>query len=726
MKNQKANFLISEKSPYLLQHAYNPVNWFPWADNAFQKAKKEDKPVFLSIGYSTCHWCHVMETESFEDQEVAKLLNSIFIPIKVDREERPDIDKVYMDFCQMLTGSGGWPLTIIMTPDKKPFFAATYIPKHNKYGRTGLMELGRHIGQLWKISRQEVLESAENIKKHYLETYSIEKQKSRAGQKPENPNYAGKSDNSITSLKAGCKDISPGPEAGLIPLFDLAFEQLSQLYDITNGGFGHAPKFPTMHRACFLMRYYKRNDNQYLLRMIENTLDSMRNGGIYDHIGFGFHRYSTDEKWLVPHFEKMLYDQAIAATGYIEAYQLTGKKKYKKTAEEIFTYLLRDMKSAEGGFYSAEDADSEGQEGKFYTWTKKEIKKLLSDKEYEIIADVFNLNGIPASPEGIIFHTVKPLKEIASAHNISLEELESIISRARIKLFWQREKRVRPFKDDKILTDWNGLVIYAFASAARAFENKMYRKAAEDAANFIIKKMFTKEKSLLHRYRDAQPAIDAYLDDYAFFIYGLIELYQATFNLSYISTAEKLSNYILDNFWDKNHKGFYYSKTGSELEQFSKKDIYDGATPSGNSIALLNFLKLAKITADPLYDEIAHQLSNAFLNEIEKQPQYYTQFLSSYDFMAGPSYEVVVVGDPYLQNTEKIIKTLNSVFLPHMVIILKPPDSDAEYDILPDYIKNIKAVNNKPTIYVCSDFCCKEPTNDIDVMLGLLNIQPSS
>ena len=684
--NKNSNYLISEKSPYLLQHAYNPVHWYPWSEAVFKKAKEEDKPIFLSIGYSTCHWCHVMEKESFEDIEVARLMNETFVSIKVDREERPDIDKIYMDFCQMLTGSGGWPLTIIMTPDKKPFFAATYIPKQNKYGRIGMIELIPQVKDLWLNKRNNVLQSSENIAKHFL-----------------------KQNVSIPS-----KDLDKS-------ILDLTFDHLSQLYDIANGGFGTSPKFPTMHHMYFLLRYWKRTKNNYALKMVEKTIKAMRAGGIWDHIGFGFHRYSTDEKWIVPHFEKMLYDQALISIGCIEAYQVTKNEEYKSIAEEIFTYVLRDMTSELGGFYSAEDADSEGVEGKFYTWTKDEIRKIFPKQESDMLIDIFNV-GISNLESGSVLYFNKPLEEIASKYNLSLKDLNKFMQDSIKKMFYERKKRIHPFKDDKILTDWNGLMISALAMGARVFDNKTYEKAAIDAADFIINNLITKDGLLLHRYRDGQSAIPANLDDYAFFVMGLLELYQTTFNILYLKTAINLNKYLIDNFWDNENGGFYFTKVNNEIAGFRKKDVYDGAIPSGNSIALLNLIKLARITADSILEGKAFKILKVFSENIEKAPEAYTQFISSFDFIIGPSFEIVVVGDINSNETKNLLKALNSKFIPNKVVILKTIDSpENEITETPDFIKDLKMINNKPTIYVCSNFSCKLPTNDINEMLKLLN-----
>ncbi|HEY5500939.1 MAG TPA: thioredoxin domain-containing protein [Candidatus Humimicrobiaceae bacterium] len=683
--NKKSNRLIFEKSPYLLQHAYNPVDWYPWGEDAFAKAIKEDKPIFLSIGYSTCHWCHVMEKESFEDSNIAILLNEAFVCIKVDREERPDIDKIYMNFCQLLTGSGGWPLTIIMTSDKKPFFAGTYIPKQNKYGRVGLFELIPQIQSLWLNKRSDILQSSENIANHFL------------------------------NLRA------PSPDKSLNEsIMGLTFERLEQLFDLKNGGFGKSPKFPTMHHLYFLLRYYRRTKNENALKIIEKTINAMRAGGIWDHIGFGFHRYSTDEGWIIPHFEKMLYDQALISIGCLETYQATGNKLYSNIAEDIFAYVLRDMTSSEGGFYSAEDADSEGAEGKFYTWTNDEIKKIFSGQKADMVIDIFNI-GKTSIDEGSVLYISKSLEDIALKYNLSLETLNQFMQDARKDMFENRKKRIHPFKDDKILTDWNGLMISALALGARVLEKKEYKNAAINAADFIINKLITEEGNLLHRYRDGESAIPANLDDYTFFIMGLIELYETTFDTAYLKTALNLSKALIENFWDSKNGGFYFTKNDAELSNFRQKDIYDGAIPSGNSIALLNLIKLGRITADTDLEEKAVLITKAFSKIIEKSPEAYTQFISSFDFLLGPSYEIVIVGDLDSSETKQILGTINLRFIPNKIVILKQPENinDTITDIS-DYLKDFKVLNNKPTIYACSNYTCNVPTNDIKTMLELL------
>ncbi|MFC1868379.1 thioredoxin domain-containing protein [Thermodesulfobacteriota bacterium] len=688
------NKLIHEKSPYLLQHAYNPVDWYPWSDEAFEKALKENKPIFLSIGYSTCHWCHVMEHESFEDQEVAGLMNETFISIKVDREERPDLDHIYMTVCQILTGSGGWPLTIIMTPDKKPFFAGTYIPKNSRFGRAGMVELIPRIQEIWTTRHNEVMESSEKI---------------------------------IDALQ-GVDDLKPGPDIK-IAVLDKAYNELAGRFDETHGGFGNAPKFPTPHNFLFALRYWKRTGNTKALQMVEKSLKEMRQGGVYDQIGFGFHRYSTDREWLVPHFEKMLYDQALLALAYLETYQATGKAEYGDTAREIFAYVMRDMTAPEGGFYSAEDADSEGEEGKFYVWTGEEIQNVLEKDEAALIIELFNIekNGnfkdeaAGRLTGANILHLKDSISKIAFDLKIPIPELEGKISSARMKLFESRERRIHPHKDDKILTDWNGLIIAAFARGAQLLEERTYSKTAKKAADFILTHLRGKGGRLLHRYRDGQAAISANVDDYAFMVWGLIELYEATFDSGYLKNALELNQDMILHFWDKENGGLFFTPDDGEELIVRKKEIYDGAVPSGNAVAMWNMLRLARFTGRAELEERAAETERAFSSAIAQMPSAYTQFLVAVDFGIGPSYEVVIAGKPGSNDTKEMIKALRGTFIPNKVILLRPTEhASPGIDSLAGFIKQHVSIDDRATAYVCMNNSCKAPTTEVSEMLDLI------
>jgi len=695
-----ANRLIHEKSPYLLQHAHNPVDWYPWGPEAFEKAHREDRPIFLSIGYSTCHWCHVMEKESFEDPDVAGLMNETFVSIKVDREERPDLDHLYMTVCQMLTGSGGWPLTIIMTPEKKPFFGATYIPKQSRFGRLGMMELVPRIRTLWAGQRPEVLESAEKI----------------------------------THALTGTEQGHPGQDVDL-SVMEKAFQELGARFDDAFGGFGEAPKFPTPHNFLFLLRFWRRTGNPRALAMVEKTLEGLRLGGVYDHIGYGFHRYSTDREWLVPHFEKMLYDQAMLAMAYLEAFQATGRQTFASTAREIFAYVLRDMTAPEGGFFSAEDADSEGREGKFYVWEEEEIRRHLGKEDGDLLSRVFNVTGegnfrdeATGEKTGAnILHLREPLSGIAAKGDMEARGLESRLAAARETLFRAREKRVHPHKDDKILTDWNGLMIAALAMGARVLGEPQYAGAATDAVHFILNHLRSKDGRLLHRYRDGQAGITAHVDDYAFLIWGLIELYSATYDPAFLKRASDLQEDLLSRYWDDKAGGFFFTPNDGEKLIVRKKEIYDGAVPSGNAVSLHNLLRLARYRGDARLEEKAAALARAFSGQIVQMPSAYTQFLASADFALGPTFEVVVSGPSGGQDTEAMLGALKGTYIPNQITIFRPTEeARPEIDGVVPMVKNHPSIEGRATAYVCRGFSCNAPTTDIDEMLSLLVLRPNN
>jgi len=607
-KRHSKNSLIEEKSHYLLQHAENPVDWYPWGEKAFEKARKENKPIFLSIGYSTCHWCHVMAHESFEDEEVARILNKSFVSIKVDREERPDVDMVYMAACQAITLKGGWPLSVFMTPEGKPFFAGTYFPKTGRMGMPGFLDLANQIAAAWQNNRGPLLEASEKI------TIGIQPRPSKG---------------SITEL--GLDTLKKG------------YDQLAQAFDPKWGGFGSAPKFPTPHNLTFILRWHKRSGEANALHMVEKTLDGMRAGGIFDHIGYGFSRYSVDERWLVPHFEKMLYDQAMLAMAYTEAYQSTGKAQHGKVVDEILTYVLRDMTSPEGGFYTAEDADSEGKEGLFYVWTPGEIKDQLGKDLAELFCRYYDVGTHGNFEDGrSILHARIPLDKFAAGQKMEVAELEKLLEEGREKLFLARERRIHPLKDDKVLTSWNGLMIAAMAKAYQALGDQAYVDAAQRAAGFILDNL-KKDNRLFRRYRDGEVAHPGYLDDYANFVWGLIELYEATFEPSYLEEAMALNNAMIDLFWDKTHGGFFYSGRDNEVLIKQSKEIYDGAIPSSNSVATLNLARLSRITDEVNLERKAEEVAGTFAKRIKAYPSAYTQFLAALDFIIGPSPEMVVV-----------------------------------------------------------------------------------
>lgn len=666
MKYKKANNLINEKSPYLLQHAYNPVNWYTWNEEAFSKAKKEDKPIFLSIGYSTCHWCHVMERESFEDTEVANILNRNFIAIKVDREERPDIDAIYMDVCQMLTGSGGWPLTIFLTPDQKPFLAGTYFPKEALYGRPGLIDILNRIVNLWINERDKVNESSEYI-------INILKSSSLADKK--------NIDNSI---------------------LDKVYKNLQMRYDSKYGGFEISPKFPMPVYIFFLVRYYYISKDKEALSMVDNTLECIYRGGIYDHVGFGFARYSTDQKWLVPHFEKMIYDNALLSIAYIEAYQLTKSELYSKIVNDTLAYIMRDMTSKEGGFYSAIDADSEGMEGKFYVWSYNEIIDILGKEDGQLFCNQYDI-------------TEKGNFEGKNIPNLIKSNILFMDQDMREKLYLYRDKRIHPHKDDKILTSWNGLVIAALSMAGRIFKNDSYIKASVKAIDFIYDKLFNKEGRLLARYRDGESSILGYVNDYVFLIWGLIELYETTFDSIYLQKALNLNEMLIKYFWDEEDGGLFLYGEDAEKLIVRPKEIYDGVIPSANSVATMNWLRLAHLTGENKFQRYAEEQFKSFSNNIATNPVSCAHMLSSYLFSISDVKEIVIVGDKDDEKTKKILDLINDKYSPLMTIILKSKKDDIEKisSFLKDY-------DNEGSIYICSNNACSKPITNLDELRSLL------
>jgi uncharacterized protein YyaL (SSP411 family) len=691
------NRLAKEKSPYLQQHARNPVDWYPWGEEAFALAKSRNKPVFLSIGYSTCHWCHVMAHESFEDEEIASLMNAAFVNIKVDREERPDIDSVYMSVCQRLTGSGGWPLTLILTPDKKPFFTGTYFPKENRHGQIGMRHLIKNIDSLWKNRQGELIKSADEI---------------------------------MATLQEQTTDDSGWQ--GEISLLQKAYEQLKETYDDFFGGFGREPKFPMPHNLIFLLHYWRRFQEDKALVMVEKTLRQMRDGGIFDHLGYGFHRYATDQTWLTPHFEKMLYDQALLAMAYMEAFQATGKSEYGQTAKEIFTYVLRDLKSAEGGIYSAEDADSEGVEGKFYLWSQKEILLLLDGDDADLFIKIFNIakdgnyhdEATGRKTGDNILHTQKTLAQWAGIFNITENDLSLRLEKCRQKLFSAREQRIRPRRDDKILTDWNGLMIAALARGARIFNDPQYEAAACAAADFILVRMQDTQGRLLHSFRDGEAAIDAFLDDYAFLIWGLLDLYETNFAVKYLQAAIALNNYLLEHFWDHSRGGFNFSSNKHEQLLFPRKTIMDGAVPSGNSVAALNLIRLSKMTGNTDLEDKFTKIGQAFSGTVKSASSAVPLFLTALDMAIGPSLEVVITGPGNNENTKEMIRAAHRSFNPNKVILFIP-DNEEKMEItkMAPFTGAMECIDGKATAYVCSANSCRKPTTDIAEMEQILERQ---
>ncbi|MDR6882219.1 thioredoxin domain-containing protein [Bacillus sp. 3255] len=681
------NRLAAEKSPYLLQHAHNPVDWYPWSQEAFAKAKQENKPVFLSIGYSTCHWCHVMAHESFEDPIIAEMLNRDFISIKVDREERPDVDHIYMAVCQAMTGQGGWPLTVFMTPEKKSFFAGTYFPRSRKYNRAGMVELIAQFAAKWKEDAERIREIGEQVMQET--THRL-----------------------LSSRTGG--------ELNEETLHE-AFRQYEHSFDSANGGFGTSPKFPAAHQLSFLLRYYQRTGNERALEMVEKTLDAMHRGGMYDHIGFGFARYSVDERWLVPHFEKMLYDNALLLMTYTEAHQVTGKAKYAEVAHQIITYVLREMTDGAGAFYSAEDADSEGVEGKFYVWTPDEVEDVLGIDESDLFCELFDITD-EGNFEG---HSIPnllqtTLESFARRKRIPPDELTARMEAARTKLFEHRERRVRPGKDDKILTAWNGLMIAALSKAARALDEPGYAEAAAKAADFLLRELRREDGRLLARYRDGEAAFLGYVDDYAFLVWGLLELYETTFELRYLREALQLNADMLRLFGDEEGGGLFFYGSDAEQLPARPKEIYDGAMPSGNGAAALNLLRLARLSYDAKLSQAADRQLQAFAGAVRNHPPGHALTLAALDFAYGEASEIVIAGDPAKPDTQRMLRAVQRQYVPNALLILHPPGAAGEEvcrliplagDKLP--------LGGRATAYVCRNFACHSPTQDIEELENL-------
>ncbi|GAJ39243.1 thioredoxin domain-containing protein [Saccharococcus caldoxylosilyticus] len=675
--NKKPNRLIREKSPYLLQHAYNPVDWYPWGEEAFAKAKKENKPIFLSIGYSTCHWCHVMAHESFEDEEVAAILNEKYISIKVDREERPDIDSIYMRVCQMLTGHGGWPLSVFLTPEGKPFYAGTYFPKRSRYGQPGFIDVLTKLYHKYRENPNEIERMAEQITEALRQSVQT----------------------------AGAERLS-------LEAVEKAYRQLSGSFDTVYGGFGGAPKFPIPHMLMFLMRYYQWKRDERALLMVEKTLNGMANGGIYDHIGYGFARYSTDAMWLVPHFEKMLYDNALLAIAYTEAYQLTKNERYKEIAEQIIEFVKREMTSNDGAFYSAIDADSEGVEGKYYVWAPDEVINVLGTELGELYCRVYDITeegNFEGKNVPNLIHT--RMDRIARQYRMAEEELHEKLEEARKRLFAERSLRVFPHVDDKILTAWNALMIAALAKAAKVYKRRDYLQMAERALSFVETNLFQNGR-LMVRYRDGEVKHKGIIDDYAFLVWAYIEMYEATLVLSYLQKAKACTEQMISLFWDEEHGAFFM--TGSDAEELivQEKEIYDGALPSGNSVAAVQLIRLARLTGDLTVLEKAETMYKVFQRQVEAYESGHTFFLQGLLLLEAPTVEVVLFGKQGDEKREQLIQKWQDAFVPNVFLLAAElPDDFAK---IAPFAAEYEPLGEETTVYVCENFSCQQPTTDVE------------
>jgi uncharacterized protein YyaL (SSP411 family) len=706
-EHKYTNRLTREKSPYLLQHAHNPVDWYPWGDEAFEKARREQKPIFLSVGYSTCHWCHVMERESFSDPEIAEIMNPYFVSIKVDREERPDIDQIYMSFVQATTGSGGWPMTVFLTPELKPFFGGTYFPKDDAFGRPGLRTVLLRVAEAWREKREGILKSA----------------------------------NQVTTALQGF--INPEAGSNFVlkeSVLPETYKQIAASYDATHGGFGPAPKFPRPVIFNFLFRYYARTANKQALEMTLATLRAMAQGGIHDHIGGGFHRYSTDERWHVPHFEKMLYDQAQLAFSYLDAYQITHDPFFAEVARDILDYVLRDMRDPSGGFYSAEDADSllepgkrEHAEGAFYVWTADDLKKILGTDSAVVFSyhygvepggNVPRQQDIQGELRGrnilIVPHSVEGT---AKKSGLSAEETRKLLAAARSKLLQARSGRPRPFRDDKILTAWNGLMISALARAAEVLDEPRYLDAAQTAAEFLRLRLYEGKTSWLkRRYRSGSAEINGFVDDYAFLVQCLLDLYEASFNVKWLSWAIRLQEKQDRLFWDQQNGG-YFSTAGNDPSVLLRiKDAYDGAEPAPNSVSAMNLLRLWQMTDRAEWRTKAEKTLAAFASRLEKNPEAVPQLVAAVDFGLTKPKQVVIAGKPDASDTKAQLRLVHERYIPNKILLLA--DGEAGQKQLAQWLPFLEGVTRKQgraTAYICENYVCKLPTNDPKMVARLLD-----
>ncbi len=693
------NRLAKEKSPYLLQHAHNPVDWYAWGPEAFAKAAREEKPIFLSIGYSTCHWCHVMEEESFEDEATAQLLNAHFVPIKVDREERPDVDQIYMKAVMAMGGSGGWPLSVFLTPDLKPFYGGTYFPKSDAYGMPSFTRVLGSVRDAWQNNRAALNSQGENVANALRQMMKREGKASLA--------------------------LEPA-------LLFSAYQQLRGAFDADLGGFGGAPKFPRSHVLSFLLRYWKRTDNAEALAMVTKTLDAMAAGGMFDQLGGGFHRYSVDERWHVPHFEKMLYDQALLSRSYLEAYQITGNAHYGAIARSILDYVLREMTAPEGGFYSAQDADSapdpakprEKKEGAVYVWEHAEIQRLLGSDAAQLFCLAYGVepNGNALNdPHGEFVHknilfAAHNREDLAKRFKLSVPEIEKSLSQSRTKLLAERAQRPAPHLDDKVLTDWNGLMISSLAYAYGVLGDERYRAAAVKAADFLLKTMRGADGRLLHRYRDGDAAIEATLEDHAFFIHGLLDLFEVTQEARYAEQAAHWTREMIRLFWDGEDGGFFLSGPDAKDLIARGKEVYDGAIPSGNSFAALDLLRLGRLTMDQKMEALAIKVFDAFAQELGQGPSAYPQMLIAADFALGPVQEIVLAGERHDAALQGMLQDVWRIFLPNKIVVWNQPALEE----LAPFLKQQKAMDGKTTAYVCRQYACQQPVTDRQALKQLL------
>ncbi len=673
----KANRLAEETSPYLLQHRHNPVDWYPWGEEALAKSREEDKPIFLSIGYSACHWCHVMAHESFENEETAKILNEYYVPIKVDREERPDVDGIYMEAVQMLSGQGGWPMSMFLLPDLRPFFGGTYYPPEDAHGRPGFRNLLLRLADVYKTRREE-------LDRNGVKMVDALKQMSQA---------------------------EPGEEEPAQEIIHRAVEDLRSRFDKNAGGFGGAPKFPPSMALMLLLREWRRSGDKDLLYMVEFTLQRMALGGLHDQLGGGFHRYSVDAFWGVPHFEKMLYDNALLSRIYLEAYQATGNHFYRSVATDTLDYTIREMTHPEGGFYSAQDADTEGEEGKFFVWTPAEVEEILEAEDARIFCKFYGVTEEGNFEGRSILRVENSPRLFCEKEGIKEEDLFGILERCRRTAFKAREKRVKPGLDDKILTSWNGLMIGSMALAGRIAEVPAYIDAARRAADFVLTRM-RGEGGLLRTHRAGTSKLNAYLDDYAFMIVGLLDLYETSFGNRWLEEAETLAREMVERFWDEEGGGFFFTAHDHEKLIVRKKMGQDGAIPAGNSMAAYGLLRLGKLMGNEAFIARGKETLRAFGQYLDRAPAAFHMMLVALDFHLDKPVEIAVVGDPASEDTRAVLQAVNGVFVPNKVVAFLPVSGITELNVGMPLLQGKEAVGGAATVYLCEDYTCKEPLTD--------------
>lgn len=675
MENYKyTNNLIHETSPYLLQHAHNPVNWFPWGEEALRLAKKENKPIFLSIGYSACHWCHVMEQESFENETIAGLMNEFFICIKVDREERPDLDDIYMTAVQVMTGSGGWPLSVWLTPDLEPFYGGTYFPPEDRWGRVGFPNVLKQLADLWQREPGKIIQSAGQMKDYLQQINHVQKYED---------------------------EIS-------IDFWHNAYKQAQARFDEKYGGFGDAPKFPQAMELSFLLRYYFHTGEKKALAMVEKTLGAMANGGIFDQLGGGFHRYSTDEKWLAPHFEKMLYDNALLAVTYLEALQITGKEFYAEIARATLDYVLREMTSPEGGFYSSQDADSEGEEGKFYVWQREEIEQNLSEGDAKIFAEFYDLSAGGNWEGKNILHRPMDEQTFAEKNSLISDHVKKVLKLSKEKLLAIRSQRAVPATDDKVLTSWSGLMISAMCKGFQVLGDKTYLDAAKKAIAFFMDKMYIKNH-LLRTYRNYKSHLQGYLSDYANLVAALIDLYESSFEWKYLKKAIEINDLTLSKFWDENKGGFFFTPSDHENLIVRTRNHYDNAVPAGNSVVVHNLFRLSEFTADARLKQKAIQTMQNLGVQLKKSPSAFSFLLSSSDFFWGIPKQIIISGPRIGDNFMEMIAAVHAKYFPNKILGYADSLIADEVDLQVPILSGKYSDQEKTKMYVCENYTCQNP-----------------